>query len=76
MELWHRYRVDSFDTGNAVLVGASVFTAIAAVLAILVIRGITTRQEAGAQSLAAGMADRWDTAGAVSPPPPPAPPSS
>lgn len=79
LELWHRYRVDSFNTGHTVLVAASVFTAIAAVLAVRVIRGITTRQEAGVQALTAGVADRWDVGGFPTPPPafpapgPPAP---
>jgi hypothetical protein len=64
-KLFHRYDVDGFDIVNVLLVVGSALTAIAAVLAILVIRRITSRQEAGAGDLTAGTADPWDGAAAV-----------
>jgi hypothetical protein len=68
-ELFHRYEVDGFDVGNVLLVVASALTAIAAVLAILVIRRVTSRQEAGAAELTGG----WvaPQAGFPQPGPPP-----
>ena len=73
-ELFHRYRVDGFNVSNGVLVTGSVLTAIAAVLAILVVRRITSRQVAGVAPLATGPLDRWG--GASASPAPPVPPRS
>lgn len=64
-KLFHRYEVDGFDIVNVLLVVASALTAIAAVLAILVVRGITTRQEEGAAGLMGG----WVAPQAVAPMP-------
>ena len=72
-KLFHRYKLGGFDVVNLILVVCSALTAIAAVLAVLVIRRITARQDAGAAELAAGPTDQWDGVAAVpqsySPPP-------
>ena len=65
------YKLSTFDVVNVLVIIGAVMTALAAVLAIFVIRGITERQDAGLVSLTSGA-----PGGVPAPPsPPPIPPA-